>query len=119
MSQTISMRPVTVCALPVAARLPARPASLRRGAAPCARRQALKVRAFRESEDTVAVPLDVCQALGVSRAASRASCIAAFDSAVHSPPKVGYSQVRGHRAALNIARHLRSEGDAFESSICA
>ena len=79
--------------LPAAAGLPVRPASLRRSSAPCARHSTVSVRAFRESEDTVAVPLDVSQALGVSRAASRASCIAAFDSAVHNPPDVGYSQV--------------------------
>ena len=90
-----------MCPLSAAARLPVLPALQRHRTAPCARRRAVSVRAFRESEDTVAVPLDVCQALGVSRAASRASCVAAFDGACANPPDVGYSQVGRRRMALN------------------
>lgn len=106
-----------MCPLSAAASLPVRgPALQRHRIAPTARRRTVSVRAFRESEDTVTVPLDVCQALGVSRAASRASCVAAFDGACANPPDVGYSQVRGRCAALKTACRLRSGGSAFETS---
>ncbi len=78
-------------------------------------RRPVAVRAFLGGEEAVAVPLDPCQALRVNGAASRSTCIRAFDAAVHDPPDVGYSHVRAparpkaHRVMLRSSDAVASD----------
>jgi len=100
----------TVRACCAASRPPARASAHTRAsrARLAAGRRPVAVRAFLGGEEAVAVPLDPCQALPVNGAASRSTCIRAFDAAVHDPPDVGYSHVRAPARASAQGAALRS-----------
>jgi hypothetical protein len=58
-------------------------------------RSGFHVVAFRTNpEETVVVPLDAFQLLQVNKAASKDTCLKAYDKLVNTTPDAGYSEVR-------------------------
>jgi hypothetical protein len=68
-------------------------------------RYGLHIVAFRgNTDESVIVPLDAFQVLQVNRAASKDTCVRAYDKLVNTIPEAGFSQVRKIRRMWSLER---------------